>query len=217
MPTGLRDARAASGFTIQGGVGYRRDAQKNDTFGVAPQIQYGRSNWHAEITYLLTAGEGDRRNAGDIHVLLFHQLNGENGRLPTFAVLAGADIPTGIKSAGLDTRLLANASKTIGSGAAGHRVHLNAGWFHNAGRRSDERSSRYRIAAGYSRKLGPSAMVIADYFRQQQRERGEDVSLLELGFRIRVARNTVFAIGAGAGLRSPAARLQAVIGLEQSF
>ncbi len=216
-PTALGDARVSTGFSIQGAAAYRREGSGNNVFGFEPQLQYGRGKWYGQISYLLAAGPGDRRNAGDVRLQLFRQLNDENGALPMFAVLAAADLPTGIKAAGLDTRLQTNITKTIGAGAAAHHVHLNLGWFHNAAPRDDERSNLYRIAAGYSRNLGPGVVVVADYFRQEQRERGQDVSLLELGFRIRIAKNTILAIGGGAGIRSPAARSQAVIGLEQSF
>ena len=215
-PTGLGDARTSPGFSIQAAAGYRRDAQ-NNVFGFEPQIQYSRSNWYAQVSYLLAAGPGGRRNAGDVRFQLFRQLNEEKGAVPMFAVLAVADVPSGIMSAGLDTRLQVNVSKTIDAAATDRRVHLNAGWFHNAGRRGDERSNLYRIAAGYSQRLGRNAVVIADYFRQEQRERGNDVSLLELGFRIRIAKNTIIAIGGGAGIRSRPAKSQAVLGLEQSF
>ena len=161
-PTGLGDARTSPGFSIQATAGYRRDAQ-NNVFGFEPQIQYSRSNWYAQVSYLLAAGPGGRRNAGDVRFQLFRQLNEEKGAVPMFAVLAVADVPSGIMSAGLDTRLQVNVSKTIGAAATDRRVHLNAGWFHNAGRRGDERSNLYRIAAGYSQRLGRNAVVIADY------------------------------------------------------
>ncbi len=42
------------------------------------------------------------------------------------------------------------------------------------------------------------------------------MSLLELDFHIRIAKNTILAIGGG-GIRSRPAKSQAIFGLEQSF
>ena len=115
-PTALGDARTSPGFSIQAMAGYRRDAE-NNVFGFEPQIQYSRSNWYAQVSSLLAAGPGGRRNAGDVRFQFFRQLNEEKGAVPMFAILALADIPSGIMSAGLDTRLQVNVSKTIGAAA----------------------------------------------------------------------------------------------------
>jgi hypothetical protein len=122
-------------------------------------------------------------------------------------------VPSGIGSAGLDTRLKAIMSKSFGAVPGPNRFHVNGDWYHNAGRHSDERSQYYGAAIGYTHAWDRSTALIIDVWRQQQRQIGQTYNLAEAGVRRRVSEKAVvsFAGSAGIGQQSPKFRVTVAV------
>ena len=97
------------------------------------------------------------------------------------------------------------------------RLHLNLEFMHNAGRREDERSTRYAAILGYSTRVGPDTIFVADFSREQERRAGENANIIEAGIRHQVTPRTVFTIGAGAGIREESPKFRISIGIQRSF
>ena len=107
------------------------------------------------------------------------------------------------------------ATKGIGSFGTSYvprRLHLNAIWFHNYDPlRGDgaERQDRYLVGVGYSQPVTNDAVLVADVYRQELRERGRAENMVELGTRYQLTPQTVLSssVGTGFGDRSPAFRV----------
>lgn len=127
------------------------------------------------------------------------------------------DAPSGIDSAGLDTRVRGIVTRTLATGPAQHRLHWNIQWLRNVGRREGERSHGYLTAFGYSRVIRRKLVLMVDVAREQQRARDEVANVAEAGVRGRVSPGLILSLGAGVGLGPNAPKVQFVFGLEQSF
>jgi hypothetical protein len=219
LPVRVTDALASSGPQIQARLLTTRERTAGTEAEFEPQIQWGfASRWHVQLSGVMIASSREQNtNSGDLELLLFHQINKPRGNLPILAASAAVDTPTGIDSAGLDTRLRGIITQNIGSSGAQHRVHANVEWLHNAGRRDDERANAWLGTAGYSRLLGRNSVLIIDAARLQQRAVNETINLLEAGVRGRVRQKIVISGGFGVGLGPHSPSVQFTIGIEQSF
>jgi hypothetical protein len=167
-----------------------------------------------QVPFLL--GEASRSGSGDIEVEGLYNFNTETLYLPALALEAGGIIPTGKDSDGFDTTLKFLLTKSI-SKTGTDRVHLNAAWLHNAAPLEDEREHRYRLIAGYSRRIAPDWVILADFVRQTEREKDEDSNIAELGFRWQLTPLTVLSFGAGAGIGRESPKVRGIIGIQKSF
>lgn len=210
QPLHLEDAEAAHGAQVQSSFRYSRTYQSQSQYYISPQWQQGLGQyWHYQISVQTLAGPADRTTSGDVQLLLFRQLNVERGKLPAFAVAGEATVPSGIGSAGLDTRLKVILSKSLGAIPGRDRFHMNGDWYHNAGKHLDERSHYYGAAIGYTHAWDRRTALIIDFWRQQQRQIGETYNLAEAGLRRRVSEKAVVSIAgsAGIGQQSPKFRI----------
>lgn len=219
LPVRVTDAIASQGPQVQARTLVTRSREGSTQIEVEPQLQWGFApKWHVQVASVMLASTREANtNSGDIQILLFRQINRETGALPMFAVSAGIDAPTGIDSAGLDTRFRGILSKTVSRGPAQHRLHFNGEWLRNAAQRDDERAHAWLATAGYSRLLGRNSVLILDLARAQERAKDDTLTLAEAGFRGRVARQTVLSIGVGVGLGPASPKAQFTFGVEQSF
>jgi len=218
QPLHLDDAEAGHGAQVQGSLRYTRTDDNQDQYYLSPQLQVGFGQyWHYQIAVPTMAGAADRTTSGDVQFLLFRQLNTEQGQRPAFAVAGEATLPSGVHSAGLDTRLKGIMSKSIGSAPGRDRIHLNADWYHNAGRHPDERSHYYGAVLGYSHAWGQSTALILDFWRQQQRQIGQTYNLAELGVRRKVSDKAVASFAGSAGIAQQSPKFRFAISLEYSL
>ena len=127
------------------------------------------------------------------------------------AVALGVNTPYGRMAGGTETELKFLATKSLGTpdpeglspySYVPRQVHFNASWFHNydptTGREA-ERRDRYRVGLGYSQPVSNNVVLVADVFRETDRERGRAVNLAEIGARYIVTPQTVLTGGVGVG------------------
>ena len=195
----------------------RTDDGKN-RFVVDPRLEYGFArNWQARINVPFQFGSADKIGSGDVGLEAFYNFNTESLSLPAFAVSAKADLPTGRNSSGVDTQFKFIATKTLGAGRKLQRVHFNFIYHNNANARATERSNRYGVVLGYSQRVGPDTLLVADYVREQEKMRGKTSDILELGFRRSLTPLRVLALGAGVGIGKDSPDFRITAALQQSF
>jgi hypothetical protein len=217
QPLHLEDAEPGRGAQAQGFFRYSRTYQDEDQYSISPELQVGFGQyWHYQIAVPVLAGPADRTTSGDIQALLFRQINTEDDVWPAFAVAGELTAPTGLRSAGLDTRVKALLSKSIGSVPRRDRVHLNGDWYHNAARRPDERSQYYGIVLGYSHAWEKRMGLIVDFWRQQQKQNSQTYNLAEVGIRRRVSDKAVLSMAGSAGIGQQSPKFRVTIGFEYS-
>lgn len=219
LPTELEDAYpiAFRGREIQTHFAYEHMEDGSDRVTLQPQIEFGFApNAQAKIVVPFYVGDADKKNSGNIGLEAFYNFNTEGIWLPALAISARADLPSGREAAGIDTTLKGIATKSI-TRTGLDRVHVNAAWKRNAGRGPMEREHMYHLVAGYSRRLGPDTVILADYVREQDEEEGKTIDLVELGVRRQLTPLTVLSAGAGAGLSSESPDVRFVLGFQKSF
>lgn len=219
LPTQLEDAYpiAYRGREIQAHISYEHQDDGKDRVTLQPQFEFGFApNAQGKITVPFFLGDADKKDSGNLGLEAFYNFNTEGIYLPAFALSARADLPTGREAAGIDTTLKAIATKSV-TRTGLDRVHLNAAWKRNAGRGPMEREHMYEIVAGYSRRLGADTVIVADYVREQDEEKGKTFDIIELGVRRQLTPLTVLSAGAGAGLSKHSPDLRLVLGLQKSF
>lgn len=220
LPTELTDAYPTAYLNreIQGIIRYDSTNDDENRFVLQPRLEYGFArNWQASIDVPVYAGNADRTGSGDVRLEALHNFNTESKLLPAFALSGLVEFPSGKDSAGIDTAIKLIASKMIVPGTLFHRVHFNAVWRRNAGASEDERENRYALIAGFDVRAGKDAILVMDFVREQDRNHGENVNILDLGVRRQITPFTVISLGAGVGIgdESPDYRLAA--GFQYSF
>lgn len=146
-----------------------------------------------------------------------YNFNQESLMLPALALSGRVDVPSGVNSHGLDTYLRFLATKTIGRTSLLQRVHVNASWVHNADPQGDERDNRYIAIVGYSARVARATVFVADYVREQQRRKGADSNIIELGVRQIINPLTVLSLGVGAGIAEDSPTVRVTMGFQYSF
>ncbi len=220
LPVTVEDAIpiAYRGREFQGLFRYQRTDDGEDRFVLEPRIEYGLArNWQAKLAVPFYLGNADRTGSGDVGVEVFRNLNQESLALPAFALSVRADFPTGERSEGIDTTAKLLLTKTLGRTSLLHRLHVNLAWKHNAGARVGERGDRFEGVLGYSRLVGPDTVLVGDYVFEQERVKGREGHVLELGVRRQVTPLTVVALGAGAGLSSESPKFRLTAAFQHSF
>lgn len=220
LPTQLEDAfpTAYRNREIQGVLRWDKQRNHDDRFYVEPRLEWGFArNWQAKFSVQGIAGEGDKKGNGNVSAEAFYNFNMETLAIPAFAASLKAELPTGEKAAGTDTTLKLIGTKTLGKTSQFHRVHVNLAWTHNAGREPDERSNRWKGILGYSTRLGPDTMLVADVVRQQGEMKGEMGTLYEIGLRRQITPLTLITLGVGAGHDDAVPKYRVTGGFQHSF
>jgi hypothetical protein len=178
IPTG--EIRLQSTFTFDRRVG--TDSRHGDLFSMKPEIQYGITpTIYAHALIPVYTGSGPTRTTGDVIGGVFWNFLDETNGRPAMGISADLEIPTGTRSAGLDTLLYYYVTKNIGTGLGHDRVHANIGWIHNSGGYPDEREDLYVIRAGYSRMMFPDTLVGVDFVREKLRQQHLTENIIEIG------------------------------------
>ncbi len=224
LPTEVADAITAEpGATeLQLRLRWDQDRAGADELYAETDYQWGFApRWHAAVGVRGLAGSADRTGSGDVLLELMHRFNDESRLAPAFAAVVQADLPTGYRSAGTDTRMSLVATKSIAARPGLHQLHVNAVWMRNAAPMPDERADRGRFIAGYSLLLGEHTALIVDVVRQHERRRGAMSNLVEAGVRHAVdwvRRDATASLGVGHGWGAESApRFRVVAGLEVPF
>jgi hypothetical protein len=197
---------------------FERQRDGTDLFTLEPKVEFGFArNWQARIGAPFFLGNGDKTGSRNLSVEAMYNFNQETQFLPAVALSGRLDTPTGVDSTGLDTRLRFLATKTLPFTSLLQRVHVNVGWVRDADPMTDARRNRYIVIAGYSALVARATIVVADYVREQQRRKGYDSNMIELGIRQIINPLTVLAVGVGAGIAEDSPETRVTIGIQYSF
>lgn len=195
---------------------YDRTRDERNLFVLAPEIAYGIApNADVAVAVPVFLGSADKTGSGDIELEAFYTFNTEGLIFPAFALKGTAIFPTGRDSHGVGSQILLIATKSISNRL--DRLHFNVEFENNADPLPDERDNRWTFIIGYSGRLGPDMMIVADVVREQGRKEDEASNVIELGLRRMLTPLAVLstAVGAGFGDESPPFRfvlaLQAVL------
>jgi hypothetical protein len=221
LPTELTDTIPIDyrNTELQGFFRWQHTREGQEEFHLVPRLEYGLfPNAQLEIEAPYEFGEAVEDNEfKTVGVELLYNLNQEGLYLPAIAVAGRADFAVGDEVDGTDTTAKLILSKTIGKSAMWNRLHLNAAWTRVDKPAEDERDDLYAFVVGYDRRISADAILILDYVRRQERERGHDINLVEAGMRYQCTPLTVVAWGVGAGIGEDSPDFRATIGFQHSF
>jgi hypothetical protein len=191
---------AAGEWALEAGVGFRLQLRGSDRgvfpleilYGALPNVQLGLG------TELSTAPSGDLRLSG------LYNFNQETLTLPAFGAKLTINLPTGVKSSGVDVELKGLATKSFDRLS----IHLNAAYEFASGTARDERDGRYELALGASYPIGAPrytrTTLVGDVFTEQSSRRGEtNVVGVEAGFRHQLTPRLVLDVGIGTEFAGP--------------
>ncbi len=220
IPTQIEDAYPLPYLNreFQSFFRYEQTREGEDQFRLEPRVEYGFArNWQARISAPFFVGNADRTGSRNLIAEAMYNFNQESLLLPAVAVSGRLDVPTGVNSSGLDTHLRFLATKTIGRTSLLQRVHVNVSWIRNSDPLNDERRDRYVAVAGYSALVARATIFVADYVREQQRRKGYDSNIIELGIRQIINPLTVLSLGVGAGIAEDSPEMRVTLGFQYSF
>jgi hypothetical protein len=218
LPTRLEDAypTAYRNREVQFFTRYERTREGEDRVTLNPRAEFSLArNWQFKVAAPFYTGSADRTGSGNVRMEAFYNFNVESLYVPAFALVGGVEFPSGKDSAGVDTTAKAILTQTISNRL--DRLHLNAEITHNAGRMLDERSTRFTGVFGYSGRLGPDTILITDIVRQQERRRGENSNIIEVGIRRQLSPLMVLSVGAGAGVGDQSPKVLITIGIQRTL
>lgn len=195
---------------------YERTSDGSNQVLLLPTLELGLvRNAQLKLAVPVFVGGGDKTGSGDIRLDGLYNFNVEGLTLPAVALAARADIPSGRQRRGVDTELKLLATKSISNRL--DRLHFNAIYLRAGSPDLSERRDRYALVLGYSGRLGPDMMLVADVVREQERERGAESNLIELGLRRQLSPLTVLSAGGGVGLGDESPEFRITVGLQHSL
>jgi hypothetical protein len=196
---------------VESGVRWndRREGRTGVTF--QPQIIYGAfRNTQIEIQGDLFTDPRSivgANKSGDLHLGLLYNFNTETLMLPAFAVRVEADLPTGVRSKGLDSQVTGIMTRSFGR----LRVHLNAGYTVLGAPQGQERNGTYRVIAAVSYPIGypyrfRETLIVDVYSRQSDLVGQANHTGLEIGVRHQLSSRIVLDGGLGTEFAGPSDR-----------
>lgn len=219
LPTRLEDAypTAFRNRELQLRLGWERNDEGQDRGTLEPRLEFGIApNAQLKVGAPFYLGDADRRGSGDIQIEGLYNFNQESLSLPAFALAGGIDIPSGEDSEGVDTTLKFIMTKTVDDANLG-RLHVNLEWGHNFSAQDDERDDTFAVVAGYSFRLNTDTMIVADFVREWEMERGKESNIAELGARYQLSPRWVLSGGVGIGIGDDSPDVRAIFGVQVSF
>jgi hypothetical protein len=187
----------------------RREGRTGVTF--QPQIIYGAfRNTQIEIQGDLFTDPRSvvgANKSGDLHLGVLYNFNTETLLLPAFAVRVEADLPTGVRSKGLDSQVTGIVTRSFGR----LRVHLNAGYTVLGAPQGQERNGTYRVIAAMSYPIGypyrfRETLIVDVYSRQSDLMGQANHTGLEIGVRHQLSSRIVLDGGLGTEFAGPSDR-----------
>ncbi len=209
-PLRLEDAYpiAQGEIALEGGGRFVDGRQGNTRFAFQPQLLVGAfANTQLELGGDLftepTTLKGAEKS-GDLRVGALYNFNTETLNLPALAVKVEMELPTGLRSRGVDATVGGILTRSFGR----WRTHLNADYTVVGSAQGTARNGLYRLAAGVSYPLGyPMRFretLIADLFtRQSDLRGGRNPTGVEVGLRHQVSSRLVLDGGIGTEFAGP--------------
>ena len=225
-PLRLEDAYpiASGEWALETGVGYSMERRSPDHAFLPVEILYGVfPNFQAGIaTTLLTnprSVDGPEKS-GDVHLSGLYNFNQETIRMPAFGLKASVNLPSGVRSRGVDVEIKGLVTKSFDRLS----LHFNPAYQFIGGRNAGERRGIYKFTLGASYPIGAPmytrTTLIGDLFTEQSIRHGEsNVYGVEVGFRHQLTQRIVLDFGVGSELAGPAQRAQlfATTGISVGF
>jgi hypothetical protein len=209
---------------VESGVRWndRREGRTGVTF--QPQLIYGAfHNTQIEIQGDLFTDPHSVVGAdksGDLHLGVLYNFNTETVALPAFAMRVEVDLPTGIRSKGLDTQVTGIMTRSFGR----LRVHLNAGYTALGAPQGQERNGTYRVIAAASYPIGypyrfRETLIVDVYSRQSDLVGQVNHTGMEVGLRHQLSSRIVLDGGVGTEFAGPPDRsiFMGTVGLSVGF
>lgn len=196
---------------------YSHGPDGGDETLVQPEIALGilpHTDLHVALPYLI--GPDDRTGSGvtnvNVQTLLLEQKQGD--WWPSVAVEGDLLLPTGVGSEGLDTTLELVATQTLTWSPAYDAVHVNLFWTHNAGADAEtERDDAYTAILGYSRRVAPDTVVLADVLWERTTSKDDAGQLAEIGVIQQFGEHVQLSAALGVGLGDDAPDFSATVGV----
>jgi len=211
-------------IAIEGGVQFHDRRQSDTQVRFQPQVIYGAfANAQLEIMGDLFTDPHSLQGAnksGDLSLGLLYNFNTETLRLPAFAARVEVELPTGVRSKGVDTALTGVMTRSFGR----LKTHLNAEYTFVGLPQNTERSGVYRLVAAVSYPLGypgrfRETLIVDVYTRQSDLVGGSNHTGLEVGIRHQLSPRIVLDGGIGTEVSGPSGRsaILGTIGLSIGF
>lgn len=236
LPITIEDAYPIKQNGLEFQSYFQYDRRRGDPQGVSSLMAVPRLEWGAFRNFQLSieapyrVGTASNTDQGELRAQGFYNFNSEDLILPAMALAFGVSTPYGFNAGGTETELKFIASKSLGTpdpmglspySYVPRQLHVNASWFHNYNPLSGpdaERRDRYRVGVAYSQPISNDVVLVADIYRETDRERGRAVNLAEIGARYIVTPQTILAGSVGVGFAGDRdTDFRAVIGLQHSL
>ena len=200
ISTGELAIEAGAGFSLD------RDADARGRFpvellwGALPNLQLGIGSTFSTDPRTIE----DPGRSGDVTLGALYNLNQETLWLPAFGAKLEVELPTGVRSSGVDVELKGIVTKSI------ERLsfHLNAAGLFTGDPHGDERDARWELVLGASYPIGAPQYtrltLVGDVFAEQAHRHGEsDLVGVEIGLRYQLTPRMVWDVGVGTELAGP--------------
>jgi len=198
-------------IALEGGARFIDRQEGRTRFVFQPQVLYGFFyNTQLEIggdllTEPTTIAVAEK--SGDLRLGALYNFNTETLTLPAFAVKLDLELPTGVRSRGVDGAATGILTRSFGR----WRTHFNAEYTVVGSAQGAERNGFYRLAAGVSYPLGyPMRFretLIVDVFTRQSDLSGErNPTGVEAGLRHQFSSRIVLDGGIGTEFAGPSDR-----------
>lgn len=209
---------------VESGVRWTDRRTGRTTVAFQPQVIYGIfSNTQMEVqgdVFTDPQSVVGANKSGDLHLGALYNFNTETLSLPAFAIRLEADLPTGVRSKGIDTQMTGIMTRSFGR----LRVHLNAGYTVLGTPQGQERSGTYRVIAAVSYPIGypyrfRETLIVDVYSRQSDLAGQPNHTGMEVGLRHQLSSRIVLDGGVGTELAGPADRavFTGTVGLSVGF
>jgi hypothetical protein len=202
---------AAGEWALEAGAGFRLARRGSDQgvfplevlYGPLPNLQLGVGS----VLFTDPREIDEQTKSGDLQLSGLYNFNQETLTLPAFGAKLTINLPTGVKSSGVDVELKGLATKSFDRLS----VHLNAAYAFASGTARGERDGRYELALGASYPIGAPrytrTTLVGDLFAEQATQRGEpEIVGVEVGFRHQLTPRLVLDAGIGTEFVGPAER-----------
>jgi hypothetical protein len=222
LPVEVEDAYPIGfrGRELQLMTRYERTDDEKDRFRVEPRVELGvYRNAQVRLLAPFFFGDAEKTGSGDLGVELFYNFNQDRLLLPALAAAVETTFPTGKDRDGVELAVKGIVTKTIPGTSRFQRVHANVSWTANTDAGPEVREGRWRGVLGYQVRITSDWMLVADVFREEERDEGKESNVAELGFRVPLTPLVVFSAGVGAGFldESPPFRVTAALQYESGL
>jgi hypothetical protein len=212
-PLRLEDAYAiAHGeWVIEAGAAFAVERRSSDRFIFPIEVLYGPFlNTQISLGSALSTEPraiDEQTKSGDLSLTGLYNFNQETLTLPAFGLKTSLNLPTGVRSSGVDFQLKGLLTKSFRRLS----THFNAAYNFLNGIKSGERDGRYEFVAGASYPIGAPqytrTTLVGDLFTEQSvRSGGSNIFGAEIGLRHQLTARTVLDFGVGSEFAGPSER-----------